>query len=302
MRLGLLIRDAEYRDALAERLSSTDNHLFVNILDGSDKDVSYSLIVTDIMPEELDPGVLKAIKARTVFLSDSDNTVKNECLSAFKYDTVSSLISEFTSFYNEWHGPGPGRSRASKRIGVCSETDMYSGNKCMQLARHIIYGMGGRVIVISLSYINDYGKEPCPKDDMLARLLYSIRTGRHSDSSIYTYTDSYGISYMSLPPGLNPAAYLNEEELKLILAYFETRFDAIICDTGTCYRKENVSILKDSDSVIYFELGRRETGIAEMLGESAERLIRIKAGGGPGEAAAIDESIRKIYGTERNDS
>ena len=298
MRLGLLIKDAEYRDALAEKLASFDNDLFVNILNGSNKDTSYSLILTDIMPDEIDERVLSAIKPRTVFLLGSDKDISDGCHGGFKYSSVSSLVSELSAVYNEWHGSGPGRSHASKLISVCSEADSYSGIKCLQLARQIIYGMGGRVIIIPLSYINDYGLKEYAENNNLSRQLYSIRTGRYREPDSFTYTDSYGVSYPALAPGINPAAYLDEEELRLILSGYEERFDAVICDAGTCFRKENISILKESDAVICFEHGRRVLGLGAMLGEAEDKLIRIKLSGGPDEAAAIDEAIRRVYGTE----
>ena len=73
MRIGILIRDAEYREALAEKLSLYDNDLYVNIIDNSNKDTSGNLILTDIKPDEIEPGTLNAIRPRTVFLVDTIN-------------------------------------------------------------------------------------------------------------------------------------------------------------------------------------------------------------------------------------
>ena len=73
MKIGILIRDAEYRDALAEKLSLYDNDLYVNIIDNSTKHTSDYLILTDIRPDEIDQKTLTAIKARTVFLIDTIN-------------------------------------------------------------------------------------------------------------------------------------------------------------------------------------------------------------------------------------
>lgn len=301
MRLGLLIKDAEYRAALAERLATFDNDLFVNILDGKGKDTSYSLILTDIQPEELDPSVLDSLRARTVFITGTEGKSFEGCHSVFKYASVSSLIASLSGVYNEWHGTGPGRSHASRLLSVCSENDSCAGIKCLQLARQIIYGIGGRLLIIPLSYINDYGSPDYAEKIILPRLLYSMRTGRFGSADEYTFTDSYGVSYLSLPPGINPLAYLDEEELRLVITGFEAHFDTIICDVCNCFRQENIAVLKESESVICFEHGRRDLGLKAVLGDPQSRLIRITMSDGPEEASLIDEVIGEIYGTGRTD-
>jgi len=130
----------------------------------------------------------------------------------------------------------------------------------------------------------------------LNRLLYSMRTGRCGDPDTYVFTDSYGVSYMNLPAGINPVSYLDSEELSLILSFFGTRFDVVICDAGTCLREENIRIMEDSDALLSFERGRRYLGLERLPGAAAERLQRIRMSGGPEEAAAVDEAVRQIYG------
>ena len=128
-----------------------------------------------------------------------------------------------------------------------------------------------------------------------------MRTGRFGSADEYTFTDSYGVSYLSLPPGINPLAYLDEEELRLIITGFEAHFDTIICDVCTCFRQENIAVLKESESVICFEHGRRDLGLKAVLGDSKSRLTRITMSDGPEEASLIDEVIGEIYGTGRTD-
>ena len=300
MRIGLLIKDAEYRGALAERLSSFDNDLFVNIIDGSNKDNSRCLILTDILPREIDPGVLKAIKARTVFLKCSDTDVPDGYFSVFKYSSASSLVSELSDVYNSWCGCVQGRHHVSKLIAVCTESDFSAAINCMQLARQIIYRYGGRVLVLPLSYINDYGRKEYSEKNDLQRLLYSIRSGRIMQPDSYTYTDSYGTYFLHLSPGINPVAYLSDEELGLLLKEFCTGFDAVICDIGTCFRTENLQVIHSADYFISFGYGRRELDIGSISGsEGSDRTIRIKLSGTPEEAAELDRCIQRIYGTEK---
>lgn len=299
MRLGLLIKDSEYRDALADKLASYDKDIFVNILDGSDKDTAYSLVLTDILPEELDPSVLDAIKARTVFLLGSDRACSEGLNSVFKYSGVPSLISELSAVYNEWQGLGPGRPHTSKLISVCCDSDSFSSVKCLQLARQIIYLKGGRVLIIPLSYVNDYGASEYAGKNILSRLMYSMHTGRRADMEAFTFSDSYGVSYVSLPPGINPLAYLDAEELSAVLSGLGAYFGTVICDAATCFRDENIKVLKESDRVVCFEHGRRELGLSEVLGDKADKLVRIKISEDPQEASAIDEVIRSIYSADQ---
>lgn len=295
MRLGILIKDKEYREALAKKISSYDNDIFVNILDGNTKDFAGSLILTDIRPDEIESGVLEAIKARTVFLDESQEEVSDGCHRIFKYDSVANIVSELSIAYSEWHGYGSCRIRTSRLISVLCETDAYSASRCSSLARQIIYRHGGSVLILPLSYINDYGKKD-NSGNTLSRLLYSIHTGRERSSGAFTYTDSYGVSMLLLQPGLNPIAYLDEDELLSLVDGLAGRFDTIICEAGTCLRTENLTIIKRSDRIVHFGTGRRSADPEMMLGTDAcKKLIRIKITGGTDEAMAIDDCIRQVY-------
>ena len=301
MRLGLLIRDAEYRDALALKLSSYDKDLFVNVMDGSTKETAGSLILTDIRPSEIDPEVLKAIKARTVFIVDPKRDDLEGCHTVFKYESISNLISELTLVYNEWHGAGPGRNYSARIITVCCETDAYSASKCLSLARQMIYRHGGKVLILPLSYINDYGVRESDRN-VISRLLYTIHTGRDHSSDCFTYTDSYGVSSLMLAPGRNPVAYLDRDDLRSLVSGLAARFDTVICDAGTCFRNENILLMNESEQIVCFETGRRTLGLDELIGkETAGKLIRIKLTGGADEAIAIDDCIKHIFSNGNND-
>lgn len=299
MRLGIMIRDAEYREALVRRLSLYDNNLFVAVIDGSSVNTSGCLILTDMQPGEFDESIISRLKGRVVFLSDSGVLNDKEIPGlnfVFKYSSVSSLISELSAIYNEWHGTGPGRNYTAKIIAVCSENDSYSADKSQALARQVIYRQGGNVLLMSLAYINDYGTDQKDGMNNFARLLYSVSSGRGNIADCFTSKDSFDISYLMLPPGRNPAAYLEEDELRSLISGLASGFDSVILDIATCFRKENTSIMKDADSVIYFSSGRRVTGFPEIAGsDAAGRVINIKISDDGSEALAIDDCIRRIY-------
>lgn len=302
MRLGILIRDREYRDALVERLSTYDNDIFVNIIGERDGDVTECLILTDIMPSEFETDLLDKLIPRIVFLYSSGSCGK-DYHSIFKYCSVNELVSELSIIYNEWHGSGIRKNHSSRIISVCSESDAYASDKCMSLARQIIYRHGGKVLVIGMGYINDYGFSESARINRFARLMYSVSKGRSSEYESYTYTDSYGVSALMIPPGQNPMAYLSEDELRMLISGLASQFSTLILDIGTCYRKENIMLIRESDSIVSFETGRRITGLAGIIGrEASERIFSIRISGGTEEAVALDDCIKRIYGIEENES
>lgn len=303
MRVGIMIKDSEYRDALVQKISKYDNDIYVNIIGNNIKDASGSVILTDISPSGLDSKVLNALKPRTVFIIDSEKNVRDDCNTIFKFCSIPEIISELSLVFNRWHGLGPGINHTSRLITVCCETDSYSAERCRALAGQIIYLHGGSVLILPLSYINDYGVDDTIRSNSLSRLLYSIQCGRENGLEGVTYTDSYGVSSLLLSKGRNPVAYLDEEELRTLVSGLSGKFDTIIADAASCFRKENIAIMKGSENIILFERGRRVTGIEEILEEDAlKRLIRVKLTGGTEDVLAMDECLKKMFGTGRNES
>lgn len=303
MRIGILIKDEEYRAALVQKLSTYDNDIFVNIIKSNVEDASGSVILTDIPPSELENSVLTALKPRTVFIAASEKDIREDCSTVFKYCSIPEMISELSLVYNRWHGLGPGVDHTARLITVCCESDSYSSERCRALAGQIIYSHGGSVLILPLSYINDYGVNETLRSNSLSRLLYSIQCGRERGIEGVTYTDSYGVSSLLLGNGRNPVAYLDEDEVRTLIFGLSKRFDTIIADAATCFRNENIAVMKESDRVVFFERGRRATGIEQLLGGDTEKkLIRIKLTGSTEDVIAMDECIRKLFGTGGNES
>ncbi len=303
MRLGVMIKDEEYRDALVHKLSSYDNDIFVNIIGNNVKEASGSVILTDIPPKELDSKVLNALKPRTVFLISSEKEEGNDCNTVFKFSSIPEMISELSLVYNRWHGMGPGIDHSAKLITVCCESDSYSSERCRALAGQIIYSHGGSVLILPLSYINDYGVNDTLKANSLSRLLYSIQCGRENGLEGVTYTDSYGVSSLLLGKGRNPVAYLDEDELRTLIFGLSKKYDTIIADAASCFRPENIVVMKESENIVFFERGRRITGVEEMLGEdSMEKLIRLKLTGGTEDVITMDECLKRIFGAGDDES
>lgn len=303
MRVGIMIRDTEYRDALVQKLSSYDNDVFVNIITDNIKDASGSVILTDVSPAELENKVLAALRPRTLFIVSSHSDKRDDCSCIFKFCSIHEMISELSLLYNRWRGIGPGIDHSSRLICICSESDSYSSALCRSLAGQILYRAGGSTLLLPMSYINDYGIDDMLPGNSLSRLLYSIRSGRDQGLEGVTYSDSYGLSSLLLSKGRNPVAYLDEEELRMLIAGLSGKYDTIIADSASCFREENIAVMKTSEKIVLFERGRRKTGIEEMLGDEAlTKLIRVKLTGGTEDVLAMDECLRQIFGKGINES
>lgn len=297
MRLGILIEDTEYRDILVEKLITYNNGIFVNILSGSVIDTSDSLILTDLPPERIDSRSLEAVRDRIVFLTSTETDSREGINSIFKYSSIPIISAGLSYFHDLWQGSGPIGSMPTRFIAVISESDVFSSDRCRSLARQIIYREGGSLLLLPLSYINDYAFIDSPKQSCMPRMMYSLRTGRRFEYERFTYTDSYGISYLLAGPGKNRLAYLDEDELKSCIRGLASRYDTVIGDMATCFRPENVSLIDNACNVIFFENGRRDPDIADLTStDISDRLIRIRLSGDASEAGAIDDCIKRIYG------
>lgn len=304
MQIGILINDKEYREALIERLSDYDNDLFVNVITGPDSFSKDCLILTDIDPGRIEKEQLTRLIPRTLFLTASSfNDDETDCHRAFKYSSVAELLSEASIVYKDWHGIGYGRDYSAKIIAVCSDNDTASSDRCMSLARQIIYRKGDRVLVIGLGFINDYGCDEAGSVNRFARMMYAISTGRHDAAYGYTYTDSYGVSALILKKGRNPLAFLDGDELMGVISSLATLFDTLILDIGTCYREENMIVVESSDNILFFENGRRQVKPEEFLNKDASaKVISISLKGETEDVMAIDDVINQIYGSNNDET
>lgn len=293
------MRDTEYRDALIEMISEFNKDIFIEIADanGGGRD---AVILTDIRPEEIESDVLMRMSVRTVFITsvrssdepdDADRAY--EIHRVFKYSGIQEIISKVSVVYSEWTGDSGNAVTLSRCAAVCGESDLESSARCMELARQIIYRHGGSILILPLGYINDYASD-C-EDNCFARLIYMTSNGREYPAEGYTRTDSYGISYIRMKEGLNPVAELGGTHLNRLIASLGSRFDTLIFDIGSCYRKENVEIIRKADGVIWIGSGRRVKSLESLIGGTIRgRLHRIAIGSDG--ITELDDLVREMYG------
>lgn len=300
MRIGLLIRDIEYRKALVERISDYDRDILLDVIGTSDSIEHDALILTDAKPAELDADLINKIKDRTIFLTTGEeNTITdcNDLHDVFKYSGVSRLLAEISDIYSIWRGMKNPKSASSRIIACCSDSDAFSHSRCLRLAAQIIYMHGGSVLLLPLGYINeesfDYGKDI----NRFARLMYMVKAGRTCDPLSISYTDSYGISRLMMPTGRNPIAYLDGDDLDKLIKAMSEVFDTVILDIASCFREENLNAIKNADSILCFETGRRRVNFSTIQPkERSERLKVLKLDEDSDETFAMDEYIKELYG------
>ena len=304
-----MMRDIEYRDAIAEMLSETGRDIFVEVAGNGGVDQK-SVILTDIMPSDIDEGTLTKLRSRTVFLStlpvSSRDTEELHVL--FKYSSISVILAEISAVHSEWSGDSGSLSLSTKVIAVVSESDQMSSERCRALAAQILYIHGGSVIVIPLGYVNDHHRIMSDDAGAFRRLMYMIDEKKDYSPDCCTVTDSYGISYMMLPEGVNPIAELDHRYLSSLINSLGNHFDTVILDIGTCFSKDNLQLISCANDILFFGSGRRLGPLEGYIGKKqSERTRRIESLDAKDEAIAIDDFVRGIYGNgktaqTRNDS
>ncbi|MBR2541172.1 MAG: hypothetical protein IKE85_10185 [Mogibacterium sp.] len=310
MRVQMLMRDTEYRDAMIKSIASSERDIFLEIEGNASKDGN-SVILTDIRPEEIDDEVLKKIAGRTLFLTGVRSTCKPQdkltdpdhadIHTIFKYSCLSSIMSELTLIYHNWTGDPGGLASYSRTIAVTGESDLVNSDRCRELARQIIYRHGGSVLIIPLGYINDYAENAGEGKGWFKRLMYLIEEGRDFPSESFVYRDTYGISYLMLPPGLNPVSGLSGDYLAGLIRTMGARFDTVILDIGSCYRRENIEICTRADNILFVGSGRRIPNMEKIIGsEAVLRLESIRYSPDSDLTLEIDEYVRRLY-EDKND-
>ena len=303
-----MMRDEEYREALARMISDTGRDIFVEI-SGSGTSKKDSVILTDVMPDEIEQKSLVRLRDRTVFLSPVPvgSKTDNGYHISFKYSCFADILSELLSVYAAWSGDRGAVSPVTRMIAVISGSDQLCSDRCRSLAGQIVYVHGGSLLILPLGYINDYRTDA--GDDSsgsFRRLMYMIDEDREYHADAFTMTDSYGITTLRLPGGINQLAELDSTYLSRLINSLGRHFDTVILDIGSCYRKENIGLIYRSDNILFLGSNRRTGDLKDYIGEdNAARAVIISCADSKDEAVALDGYVRDIYGDaseKENDS
>ncbi|NLY87774.1 MAG: hypothetical protein GX083_04410 [Clostridiales bacterium] len=306
MRLAFLIRDTEYRDALMETISEIDRNIYLEI--GVDSITSAvknkTMLITDLNPDDIEEETLQRIKDRTIFISSKQNNESMGDLmpqTVFKYDSLSQILSEITDIYHKWTGEifvDKGRSRL---FAICGESDNLTGMQSRSLARQIIFRHGGSVLILPLAFINDYGVPSLEDAGQFTRLMYYINDDRNYNIESFIRRDSYGISYLIMPCGINPIAYLDSKDMLELLWNLGRQFETVIIDIGSCYTKTNMMMLRSSDNVMIVRSQQRSFDPASLIGTEVvegDDYIRVDISKDKESELKIDAYLMKLYGID----
>lgn len=269
MKIKLVIKDAEYCMAFKNNIASTDKDILVDVnrggkLNGLD---NKTIIVTDIDPKKVDKRILN----QTVFLTKNqdDNGVserKSEYNLIFKYLRTSKILAYIEEVYCSLTGERERIDSSNAKIfAVCSDSNSCNSILCKILARQIAYRKGGKILILSLRYINEYFDSKENDRNKFSRLLYNLKSNKNIVLDSYLFKDNYGIYYASIDRGVNPVSRLNEEDLLSFIKLFcNDKFDTLILDVGDCYNDTNNEILNKSDHILFFGKGGN-FGITDLL-------------------------------------
>lgn len=312
MRIRLIIKDAEYQQAMINTIEKSDKDIYVEIgkMDGCEDVGDKTLIITDYSEEECIFLDIPDFHMRVVFLTTDPKDVldvdKAEDFNRlFKYNSMSSIFSDIEQIYYRWTGEtNTSLGLVGRVYAVCSSKEGDSSIYAKALARQIVFRRGGSILLISLQYINNYACIDETNTSRFSRLMYYLDINQEFPAEAFTYSDAYGISYMRLPSGLNPVAYLDLNDMENMVRSFSHRyFDTVILDVGNSYSEVNVRMVNKVDNVLWLDSDSAKFSLNEIFIEKDldNRTKRIIVRGKDVDVEpAIDDYVRNIYGVQES--
>ncbi len=308
MRLRLIIRDTEYRQAMIAVISDADKDIYAEISDDiyDSNIMANTIIITDVPVENVDSAFLKANRERIVFLtSDQKDRLHrdDECRihRLFKYNSISSILADVSQINYWWTGESTASTGTARIYAVISDDAEISRSVSQALARQIMFRHGSELMVLSLSYLNEYAALDEKDRSKFARLMYYMDIGREYSIDGFTYSDSYGTKYLRLPRGLNPLAYFDGKTLdRFVTEMCQKHFETVILDIATTYSSANIRVLNKADNIIFVrtEENKLDPGELTEKEEILRRMSVLPVGESNGIELRLDDYVKKIYGVE----
>ena len=238
MKLKLVLRDVEYRKALMKALGRASGELYLET--GRDfRQDDRTMILTDVVRDYPGNGFICLSPDRSGSQQEGSGPY-----TLFKYEKISVLLSQIRFCYYLWTGEGEMPAGTQQLTAICCDG---RPERCTDyakaLARELIYRKGGKVLLLSMSYVNSYGVTGTEDGNTLRRLLYYLEKGRDIPIDSFFVRDRYDLYTFRAPYGRNPIAYMAEEELLELLRNLAERFDTVLLDFGNCYSPANLKAL-----------------------------------------------------------
>ena len=269
MKIKLVLRDVEYRKAIAKALTRAGSDIYLEV--GRDfRQEDRTLILTDIKKEYPGTGFIYLNP-----VPGGSQQEGNGPYSLFKYEKISSLLSQIRFCYYLWTGEGEVPAGTRQMAAVCC--DRFT-EQCTEyaraLARELIYRYGSRVLILSLSHVNQYGTSGEEDGNVLRQLLYCLERGRDIPMDAFFVKDRYDLYTFRAPYGRNPIAYMDVRELLKLLGNLAGRFDTVLLDVGNCYTPANLHVLEHCKTRIFLSDDPGPGILRDYLKDAAaERVI-----------------------------
>ena len=312
MRIRLIIKDKDYRQAMVDTIGKSDKDVYVEIgkMDGCSDIGDKTLIITDYPEHECNFLSIADFRMRVIFLTTDPRDFFNpdkddEYYRIFKYNSMSSIFSDVEQIYYRWTGEtNTSLGLVGRVYAVCSSDMNDSSIYAKALARQVLFRRGGSILLISLKYINDY---PCLDEtntSRFSRLMYYLDINLDFPADAFTYNDAYGISYMRLPFGLNPVSYLDINDLENMVRNFSHRsFDTVILDIGNSYSEVNIRMINKADNILWFDGGGGRFRLDDVFVETDiySKTQRVNIQGKDTDVEPIiDDYVRNVYGIQES--
>ena len=276
MRLKLVMKDREYRDALAERIRRSRQNLYVIIEDNFRMEED-TLLVTDVGEGKLREGmVLLSSECRREVEGKGPYVL-------FKYAGVDELLTDLRLCAFLWTGKGDLR-RGEERIvtvGAVERTDL--GHR---LAEQVALELGERleepVLLLDLTYFYREG-QPEELGNTFRKLVYYLQSGKSIPVEVFFRRERGNVFRVRMPRGMNELMKIPGRECLELIREMGRYFSAVVCSVGDCFSERNIEVMKNSEWCIYMsEEDMREyfpktsLVVPERAGEirNASRLVQ----------------------------
>lgn len=307
MRIKLVMKDMEYSKALIKALRQYKQNIFVEIgeFKGYKKDC---LIVTDYSPRNFSRSILNSYKGGIVFLLDKEVPERLKARERgpyfiFKYAGACKIFYELNLAYSLWSGDKSFKRKEYDLISIFSdfgdERSKYTSN---MLGRQLAYRYGVKVLILPMSFLNNYSNSMVISRSDFLRLVYYIEERRVFSREVYFEKDNYDVEFLRLPSGINYLANLDEKVANRLLEFLGNNyFDFIILDFATAYTELAIDLIKESKYKIYVESGKNKLNIDGLLDDKANEVIKINWDSGKDSIAIKSEDLAIKIFDEKND-
>lgn len=281
MRLRLVMKDREYRDALARAIGRKKSNLYVIIADTFEHEAD-TLIVTDVGKGKLREGM--------VYLGrEPERKVEGKGpYTLFKYEGVDELIRDLAQCLFLWCGDGeqPIPSGYLITVGTMERPDLcrrFAESMAMELAKRT----DERVLLLPLTYFYKGETLWTSEESVMRKLLYYIQMGRSLPIDVFFRKGEGNVYYLRMPEGMNELLRIPEGERCGFIRQIARYFPVVIGNIGDCYSQGNIELMQNADRCIYmvpeemegyfprtgdFVSGKDNNEITELANRIAEEI------------------------------